>query len=270
MGVAVVSLDERNSRPLYRQVADELRVQIQQRDLPPGRQLPTEAGLMDRYGVSRNTIRLALGVLRTEGLVITGQGRGSFVAEVPVRREQPRATAVRQSIVEDGGDALGAELSDHGDGGHVEVSVSTHPAPPHVADRLGLRTGDRVVARHRLLYRDATPSHCTDAFMSAALVADTDLGRPEPLRVGLARLLAEIGHPIGRVTDEIAVRMPSPTEAQELQIASGVPLLSVQRTAFDDSDSPVLTVMALLPGDRHALRYEVALATVAEGLISDD
>jgi GntR family transcriptional regulator len=95
--------------------------------------------------------------------------------------------------------------------------------------------------------------------MPADLVADTELGRPEPLRVGIARLLAELGHPVTRVADEVGVRMPSPGEAQELQIATGVPVLSVQRTAFDGSDAPVLTVSALLPGDRHELRYDVVV-----------
>ncbi len=263
-------LDERNSRPLYRQVADELRVQIQQRDLAPGRQLPTEAALMNRYGVSRNTIRLALGVLRTEGLVVTGQGRGSFVADVPVRRSPRPDRAFQQSITTDGGDVLGAELAGRGDGQRIDVSVSTHPAPPHVADRLGLRTGDRVVARHRLLYGDTAPSHSIDTFMSVELIGDTDLVRPEPLRVGVARLLAEIGHPPVRVTDEIGVRMPSPAEAQELQIATGVPLLSVQRTAYDEADSPVLTASTLLPGDRHTLRYDVAVELFVEDPPPDD
>lgn len=259
-----MTLDERNSRPLYRQVADELRVKIQQRQLPPGRQLPTEATLMDSYGVSRNTVRLALGVLRTEGLVVTGQGRGSFVADLPVHSVRQPVSVIRQMVTHDSSDALGPELTDSGVPAHVEISVSTAPAPPFVADRLGLQTGDQVVVRHRLRYRDSAPSHATDSFMPAAMVADTELGRPEPLRVGLAHLLAELGHPLSRVTDEIGVRMPAPVEAQELQIATGVPLLSVQRTAYDRTDAPVLTVVALLPGDRHALRYDAAVGVVGE------
>ncbi|CAN5822923.1 GntR family transcriptional regulator [soil metagenome] len=256
-----MTLDERNSRPLYRQVADELRVQIQQRQLSPGRQLPTEANLMDRYGVSRNTVRLALGVLRTEGLVITGQGRGSFVTDIATGGE-PHSMPVFQAVMtHDGSDALGVELVDCPEPGQVDVRVSTHPAPPVVADRLGLEAGAQVVARHRLLFRDAAPSHATDSFMPAVMVADTALGRSEPLQMGVARLLAEIGHPVVRTNDEIGVRMPSPAEAQELQIATGVPVLTVQRTAFDDGGEPVLTVTALLPGDRHVLRYGVAVDT---------
>ena len=256
-----MTVDERTSRPLYRQVADELRVQIQRRQLAPGRQLPTEAELMDRYGVSRNTIRLALGVLRTEGLVVTGQGRGSFVADVPVRRGGAGTDVLRQRVTWGGTDALTAELVDAVDREHVDVTVATHPAPPHVADRLGLQVGDRVVARHRLHLHDTAPSHSSDSYLPARLAGDSPLAHTGRLGTSVAGLLSDLGHPVQRVSDEIGVRMPTPAEAQELQIATGVPVLAVQRTAFDEADDPVLTVVALLPGDRHTLRYDLTVET---------
>lgn len=262
-----MGVDERTSRPLYRQVADELRVQIQQRQLTPGGQLPTESELMDRYGVSRNTIRLALGVLRTEGLVVTGQGRGSFVADVPARRHRGAAGEVHEVVTRGGSDALTAELADVVDRERIEVAVSTHPAPPHVADRLGLRAGERVVARHRLHLRDATPSHSSDSYVPAELAGDSPLAHPGRLETSVAGLLSELGHPVQRVSDEIGVRMPTPVEAQELQIATGVPVFTVQRTAFDTGDDPVLTVVALLPGDRHALRYDLAVEMGADAAV---
>ena len=77
-----VSLDAPDSA-LYRQLAGVLREAILERTIAPGTRLPSEPELMDRHGVSRNTVRLALGVLRDEGLVITGQGRGSFAVEPP-------------------------------------------------------------------------------------------------------------------------------------------------------------------------------------------
>src|SRR5918998_5136513 len=64
---------------LYGQIADQLRDAIQHGELAPGEQLPTEQQLMERYDVSRNTVRLALGALTNEGLISSSQGRGSFV-----------------------------------------------------------------------------------------------------------------------------------------------------------------------------------------------
>ena len=52
-------------------------------DLPPGHKLPSEAGLIDEYRVSRTVIREAVTRLRAVGLVETFQGRGSFVLAMP-------------------------------------------------------------------------------------------------------------------------------------------------------------------------------------------
>lgn len=255
-----MGLDERTSRPLYRQVADELRAQIQQRELTPGRQLPTEARLMARYGVSRNTVRLALGVLRTEGLVVTGQGRGSFVADLPAGRPARRGARVEHTVEPGATDALALDLA--GDVEDDELTVTTRGAPPYVAERLGIQPGTRVVARHRLVLRDGTPSHLIDIFAAADRVGGSDAERTGPLRVGLVNALAELGHRLVRLDDEVGVRMPTPGEAQELQIATGVPVLTVLRTAFDEGGLPVLAMTALLPGDRHVLRYDMAVSVI--------
>lgn len=63
----------------YRQVAAFIRSAVEAGDLKSGDALPTEAQLSDYMGVSVDTIRAALQLLRDEGLVITSQGIGSFV-----------------------------------------------------------------------------------------------------------------------------------------------------------------------------------------------
>src|SRR5690606_32303524 len=66
---------------LYQQVAAALRRAIYTGELAPGDQIPTEADLMETYGVSRNTVRLALGELENEGLILRMRRRGTFVRE---------------------------------------------------------------------------------------------------------------------------------------------------------------------------------------------
>ncbi len=55
---------------LYQQVAAEVRRAIYTGELAPGDQIPTETDLMEAHGVSRNTVRLALGELENEGLIL--------------------------------------------------------------------------------------------------------------------------------------------------------------------------------------------------------
>ncbi|MFC4945653.1 GntR family transcriptional regulator [Pseudonocardia sp. GCM10023141] len=64
-------------RGTYRQIADEIRLQVQGGELPPGILLPSELALVERHGVSRGTVRSALTLLAEEGLieVVPGHGR---------------------------------------------------------------------------------------------------------------------------------------------------------------------------------------------------
>ena len=72
-------VDHLDPTPLYVQLADVIRGMISSGDLPPRSPLPSESYLQHEYGVSRGTVRLAMGMLRDEGLVVTIKGRGTFV-----------------------------------------------------------------------------------------------------------------------------------------------------------------------------------------------
>jgi GntR family transcriptional repressor for pyruvate dehydrogenase complex len=68
---------------LSEQLAESLAIGIRDGQLPPGQRLPTEAGLAQRFGVSRTVVREALSRLRTLGLIETRQGSGAYVKAVP-------------------------------------------------------------------------------------------------------------------------------------------------------------------------------------------
>ncbi|MFY1698477.1 MULTISPECIES: GntR family transcriptional regulator [unclassified Solwaraspora] len=65
--------------PLYRQLADLLRAQIEAGELPPGRPIPSVVQLQQRYGLARGTVLHTVRVLVDEGLVQVVKGRGVFV-----------------------------------------------------------------------------------------------------------------------------------------------------------------------------------------------
>jgi GntR family transcriptional regulator len=79
VSMPVGSIDPLSSVPVYRQVADILRVRIESGALQPDRPLPSETQLVQEYGIARGTARRAIEVLREAGLVITVQGRGTYV-----------------------------------------------------------------------------------------------------------------------------------------------------------------------------------------------
>jgi DNA-binding GntR family transcriptional regulator len=68
-----------SATPVYVQVAEILRSRIESGQLLPDRPVPSEAQLQQEFGVARGTARKAIALLRDEGLVVTVQGRGSYV-----------------------------------------------------------------------------------------------------------------------------------------------------------------------------------------------
>ena len=75
MGMVDPSID----RPVYLQIADELRAMIESGEIEPRHALPSVTTLVQRYGVADQTVRKAVAVLRAEGLVHTVNGKGTFV-----------------------------------------------------------------------------------------------------------------------------------------------------------------------------------------------
>jgi GntR family transcriptional regulator len=76
-----VTVDHEGKTPVYQQIAAILREAIQRGEIAPGRPVPSESQLMQRYGVARLTARKAVRVLAAEGLVEVVPGRGAYVTE---------------------------------------------------------------------------------------------------------------------------------------------------------------------------------------------
>src|SRR3954447_10581966 len=120
----------------YRQIADELRAAITSGDLPEGERLPSENQLAIRYTTTRTTVRKALALLRSEGHLVSEQGRGVFVRPRPEvhlvgtgsRYAERRKTGITN---------FNAEAAAQGhEARQVILSVDRLPADTEMADRL--------------------------------------------------------------------------------------------------------------------------------------
>lgn len=93
-------LDPADRRPLYRQVADQLRQAITSGVYAPGERLPSQRQLAREYGIASMTLGSALNVLREEGLVAIAHGSGVYVQEPSERPEKTAPDARRASELE--------------------------------------------------------------------------------------------------------------------------------------------------------------------------
>jgi GntR family transcriptional regulator len=91
-GSARELLRQRDGIPLYLKLASLFREKIRCGDWPIHSQLPTLPALRDEYGLARETVRQALGVLRNEGMIDSTRGLGTFVTAA-AEESEPRAPA---------------------------------------------------------------------------------------------------------------------------------------------------------------------------------
>ena len=184
------------STPLYRRIAAELRHAISSGELPPGSQLPTEQELGDRYKVSRNTVRLALGLLTNEGIITSTPGRGTFVRDrIMLTCHASRAEAADRPD-DWHTDAYFTEVRQQGRQPSQRFDIRIDPASLGVAERLRVEEGEAVVVRRMIRYVDGEPwsiqdsSYPMDIAQEAGLLVAHDLpgghgpgdGRARPRR----------------------------------------------------------------------------------------
>lgn len=74
-----MTVDHEGKTPLYQQIAAILRAEIERGVYAPGRPVPSETQLMQRYEVARLTARKGVRVLADEGLIEVVPGRGAYV-----------------------------------------------------------------------------------------------------------------------------------------------------------------------------------------------
>lgn len=82
-----MKLNISSEKPLYLQLKEHIKSEINMERYMPGQKLSTETELCEEYGVSRITARRAITDLVEEGVLIKKQGKGTFVREVKHKRE---------------------------------------------------------------------------------------------------------------------------------------------------------------------------------------
>ncbi len=74
-----MTIDHDGETPVYRQLAEILRAQIERGEIPAGRPLPSIKTLAQEHGIARGSVERAVKILKDDGLIRTSAGRGLFV-----------------------------------------------------------------------------------------------------------------------------------------------------------------------------------------------
>jgi len=245
------------SGALYHRIAADLREKIQSGQLPPGARLPTEQEIGTTYGVSRNTVRLALAALANEGSIASIPGRGTFVRERILTTYHASWAESRERMASDQGDAYRNELqaqSRHPT--YRDFAMRIVPATAEHATRLGVEESAALVLRSIARHVDGQPSSLQDSYYPMDLAQECGLLTPHDIPGGTIRAMADHGHVEIGYIDEITTRMPTPDEANTLRLGSGVPVLVYARTSYTKT-RPARLTLTVFAGDQNRIVYEL-------------
>src|SRR5689334_5227089 len=251
------------ANPMYRQIAEDLREQIESGKLRPGQQLQTELELREHYNASRNTVRDAIKWLTTRGLVETRPGQGTFV----VQKMDPYVTTLTGDPRGPGGDITvtaqyGEAADDQPQGIEQRITSSTIPqveiqqAPAEVAGPLRIAEGTQVISRHQKRYVNDTPWSLQTTFypMGFVLQGANKLIEAVDIQPGTVSYLADtLGLRQVAYRDWITVRAPNATETQFFNLPQDgrIGVFEIFRTAFDQTGTPMRLTVSVYPTDRN-------------------
>jgi GntR family transcriptional regulator len=231
--------------PLYYQLKQRILHEIERGLYRPGDKLPSEAEMIQRYGVSRITVRQALSELESDGIVVRRHGRGSYVAERNIEQDLVRLT----DFVED------MELAGLAPSSQV-LLFRREQASSAIAEAVGVADGDEVIRIDRLRKADNQPIAYDITWL--------------PLRFGLLLSEAELQHktiyhlletryniPIETGVFHITASVATTDQAHLLHVAPGTGLLLIRRTSYTTGNVPVYAQDRYYRTDR--VSYRVTL-----------
>ena len=228
--------------PLYAQLADVLRQQLENGMLPPGARLPNLLRLAELFGVARVTARQAVQLLCLEGLLTSRQGRGIHVArQLPARPHEKMRTSWKAMVKRIEGASV--ELLDAADVPDCPLLAAWDlPSAPAYRYMRRVHIKDGVRFAYIDLYLDkAIYDRAPERFNATTVIPVMD----------------ELNVNVSKARPELTIGGASPEAAQHLDIPCGAPVALVRRYACDETGRAIYAALVVHPGDR--VRFDIDL-----------
>lgn len=211
-----------NPKPLYRQIAEILKDKIIGEEFQPGDNIGTQTELKDQFHVSTITIRQAVKLLEKEKLVVTKQGKGTFVKPRKVEQELLRLQSL-SAVIEESGYMPTVEI-------RTFTLVDT-PADIKIF-------GPECFYIERIHKIDEEPIALSHIYLPYAIgneLTSKDLENQTIYQLLESKFGTEVGEAVQRIESCPAIK----DLAEFLEVPEGTPLLKAARIAYDKSNTPV-------------------------------
>ncbi len=227
----------------YQKMYSDLKSKIHSGEVKVGELLPPEPELEKQYGVSRTTVRRAIGLLVADGLITVKQGRGTEVISKRIRLHS-HDMGVRFHNVP----AISERILGDADSRYtMPASVSICEATKKVADALEIMPGDRVYRVQRLSFiEDGIPFMYKVNYIRMDMA--TELQKFDGLMFDLYTLMAETyGIVFDHGSEAVTAVCADFLDSQIFNIPNGSPLLLFMRKAYTTTGPMEYAEMKLRP-----------------------
>ena len=232
--------------PLYAQVESSLASGIADGTFPPGSQLPNEDELIERYVVSRTTIRQTIQNLLRRGLIEIRRGKGTFVLQPKITQELTELSGFVEDM-----ESLGRQASAR------LLDKQIVPASEAVARQLAVPTGTLVVRIRRVRLADNAPLSLDETYLPRQIgerVLENDL-ETEPI---FSLLEQKYDTPLVEAEYRLEAISADATVAGALGIGEGSPIFLIERTSYTTEQTPIDYEKLYYRGDH--IRFVTRLA----------
>ena len=225
----------RNSlQPLYKQLKNALKQNIQKGKYKPDKPLPGERQLIEIYGVSRMTVRQAISELVSEGVLIRRQGSGTFINP----KTSERLFLNLYGLVEElrlSGYEISIELVESG-------TISPDTA---IREELQLPETEDVFSYKRLIRTDGKPMLVTNSFVPMSLRSVFESINVNISRDVIYEHLENCGYTLSDAIQKMGAGLPTAQEAILLACEESCPVLILYRTTYIEGGYPIIYTRAV-------------------------
>lgn len=231
-------LDRRSFKPIYFQLSELVQNQIEDGELLPGDRLPSERDLMTQFGISRNSVRLAIEYLIKAGLAYRVPAKGTFVASGKMRYGLFGLISFSEDMQRRGLQP-GSRI--------LDFSVIT--PSPRIGQVLQLTPEQQVFKIDRLRLANGDPMALNTSYISQHLcphLSQADLETTSLYKVLEEKYSLQLWRS-ERVVEPVIAR---DYEVEMLQVQPGSSLLLVEGTTYLVEDRPIEYVKIIYRSDR--------------------
>lgn len=235
----------RGSVPASAQLAEALKTQIVKQRLPSGGRLPSERELIDKSGLSRVTVRAAVGILERQGWLVRRQGLGTFVAD-PVTQELGSGVRTITEVLLSSGVTPRVEVLSQCVCEAPQPIAAALTLPEVLCIRRRFSAGDEPLALVTA-YLPPSVGDAVEPLLSGALDTETTYTMWEQ----------RLGIQIARATHDISAAGASTEVAAALELPVGAPVLVLERTSYGTDGKALEVVVFHYRPERY--RFSVTL-----------